>query len=272
MSIEDIKQILQTCKISPNKLLGQNFMVEPSLFEKLSAYSCLTFNDTVLDVGAGFGFMAQYLSSRCKAVIAVEKNHQIAAVLRKQTQPFLNVTIIEGDILESELPKFNKIIAIPPYYLSSNLFLWLFGMKIDCAVMILQKEFANRLVAEIASENYGWLTVLTSQHGKASLLDAVPKSVFYPQPEVDSVIAVLKPYTKLSFEVKDEDFFFQMTKWLFTQRNKKLSKAIFPFVRTTSKLSKEESNKIVHKLPFNDRRVRTLKPDDFGEIANALLN
>jgi 16S rRNA (adenine1518-N6/adenine1519-N6)-dimethyltransferase len=173
-------------------------------------------------------------------------------------------------VLKAALPEFNKVIAIPPYYLSSHLVTWLFDRRIDCAVMILQKEFASRLIAPISSEEYCWLTVLTYQHAEVELLDAVPKEMFYPQPEVDSVIVRIKPWIKSSFEIKDELFFKQMVKWLFTQRNKKVGKALAPFIKSTLKLSKQDAEKLALTLPFHDRRTRELSPKDFGALANAL--
>ena len=135
-------------------------MVEPSLYRKLCSYAALESSDVVLDAGAGFGFLTRFLADKCKAVIAVEKDPQVAEVLREQVKGISNVTVIEGDVLKATLPKFNKVIAIPPYYLSSHLVTWLLEHKIDCAVLILQKEFADRLVASVGSEDYGWLTVV----------------------------------------------------------------------------------------------------------------
>ncbi len=163
-------------------------MVEPSLYPKLCTYAALKSADVVLDAGAGFGWLTCFLADKCKAVVAVEKDPQVAEVLREQVKGLGNVTVIEGDVLKVALPPFNKVIAIPPYYLSSHLVTWLLERKIDCAVLILQKEFADRLVAAVGSEEYGWLTVVTHQSAEVELLDAVPKAMFYPQPEVDSVI------------------------------------------------------------------------------------
>ncbi len=272
MSLEETKRLLRTYQISPNKLLGQNFMIEPSLYPKLCVYAELDSLDEVLDAGAGFGFLACFLAKKCKEVIAVEKDRHVAAVLREQIKGVDNVTVVEGDVLKVALPDFNKVIAIPPYYLSSQLALWLLERKIDCAILILQKEFADRLVASVGSEEYGWLTVVTSQHAEVTLLDLVPQEMFYPQPEVDSVILSLKLWNKPLFEVKDAVFFKQMVKWLFTQRNKKLGKAIVPFLKNTLKLSKEESEKLALTLPFRDKRARELSPKNFGELANAIPN
>ena len=270
MSFEKTKQLLRTHRIFPNKLLGQNFMVEPSLYPKLCIYAALGKLDVVLDAGAGFGWLTCFLADKCRAVVAVEKDPQVAIILREQVKGFDNVIVVEGDVLKASLPNFNKTIAIPPYYLSSQLIMWLLDRKIECAVLILQKEFIDRLVASVGSEAYGWLTVVTNQGIEVELLDVVPKTLFFPQPEVDSTIVSLKPWNKKPFDVKDQLFFVRMMKWLFTQRNKKLGKAIAPFIRDNFKLSKQDTDKLALSLPFYDRRPRELSPIDFGVIANEL--
>jgi 16S rRNA (adenine1518-N6/adenine1519-N6)-dimethyltransferase len=270
MSLEETKQLLRTHRISPNKLLGQNFMVEPSLYPKLCTYAALSKSDVVLDAGAGFGWLTCFLAGKCKRVVAVEKDPHVAIVLREQVKGLSNVTVVEGDVIKEALPEFNKVIAIPPYYLSSHLVLWLLERKVDCGVMILQKEFVNRLAAPVGSEEYGWLTVVASHGSEIQVLDEVPKDMFYPQPEVDSVIVSVKPWSTPPFEVKDSAFFVRMMKWLFTQRNKKLGKAIGPFIKSNFKLSKQDAEKLALNLPFNDRRARELSPKDFGAIVNAL--
>lgn len=269
MGLNETKQLLRTFRIAPNKLMGQNFMIEPSLYPKLVEYACLSQNDVVLDAGAGFGFLTRFLADKCKAVVAVEKDPRIAEVLREQVTGLGNVTVLEGDVLKAELPEFNKVVAIPPYYLSSRLVTWLLQRKIDCAVLILQREFANRLVANVGSEDYGWLTVITCHGANAELLDEVPKTVFYPQPEVDSVIVRLTPWKTAPFNVTDEDFFNRLVRWLFTERNKKLGNALVPFLKTTRKLRKEEAKKLAATAPFSEKRARELTPNNFGEVANA---
>ena len=245
-------------------------MVEPQLYPKLCTYAALNASDVVLDAGAGFGYLTCFLSNACRNVVAVEKDPPVAAVLREQVKDLCNVTVVEGDVLKTQLPEFNKVVAIPPYYLSSRLVTWILQRHLDCAVLIVQKEFADRLVASVGSEVYGWLTVLTSQLAEAKLLDAVPKSMFYPSPEVDSVVISLNPHSKAAFTVKDPSEFPQLVKWLFTQRNKKLAKAITPYLRSNCKLNKQDADKLAHTLPSLDRRVRELSPQEFGEVANVL--
>jgi len=272
MSLEDISQLLLTKKINPNKLLGQNFMVEPAFYPKLSSYADLASTDTVLDAGAGLGFLTRFLSDKCQAIIAVEKDPQIAIFLKAQVKDLDNVTVIAGDFLKATLPPFNKIIAIPPYYLSSQLIIWILEHKVDCAVMILQKEFADRLVASAGTEEYSWLTVVAQQNAEVKLFDCVPKNMFYPQPEVDSVILRLKTLITKPFEVKNSDVFMKLVKFLFTERNKKLSKAILPFLKNNLKFEKQDATKLAQSITHHDRRVRDLSPADFGAIANELPN
>jgi 16S rRNA (adenine1518-N6/adenine1519-N6)-dimethyltransferase len=272
MSIEETQQLLQRFQITPNKLLGQNFMVEPSFYPKLAGYAELAKSDVVLDAGAGFGFLARFLSDKCRGVVAVEKDSQIAQVLHKQTGNLGNVEVVEGDVLKTDLPKFNKAIAAPPYYLSSKLVLFLLAHKVDCAVLIVQKEFADRLAAKVGREDYSWLTVTVYHKAQVELLDLVPKDMFYPQPEVDSVILRLKPWQMSPFTVKDEVFFGKMVKWLFTERNKKLANALEPFIKSTLKMNKQEFQKIIHASPYREMRPRELTPEQFGALANAFTN
>jgi 16S rRNA (adenine1518-N6/adenine1519-N6)-dimethyltransferase len=270
MSIKETKTLLRTYRIVPNRLLGQNFTVEPSVFAKLVQYANLGKDDVVLEVGAGFGFLTIFLSEKCRSVVAVERDSRVADALRERFRHTSNVKVMLGDALKDSLPGFNKVVAIPPYYLSSRLLVWLLHQKVDCAVWVLQQEFANRLVASIGTESYSWLTVAARHRLKVELLDAVPKHFFFPQPEVDSVIVRLVPWSQTPFKVNDETLFLQMLRWLFTERNKKLCNALAPFIKTTRKVTTDEAKHIAASVGFRSRRVRTLSPADFGALANAL--
>ncbi len=269
MSLSETKQLLRTFQIIPNKLLGQNFMIEPLLYSKMTKYAKLSQSDVVLDVGAGFGFLTRFMASKCKAVVAVEKDPKIAEALRALVKDLGNVIVVNGDVLKASLPDFHKVISFPPYYLSSPLTAWLFEQTLDCAVIILQTEFASRLVASIGGEEYGWLTVIASSTGKIELFDEVPRTMFYPQPKVDSVIVRFTPLKTLPFKVKDKKFFIRLVRWLFTQRNRKVSNAFVSFLKNTQKLNKKEAKGWAAKIPFADKRVRDLAPQDFGELADA---
>ncbi len=173
-------------------------------------------------------------------------------------------------MLKAELPEFNKLIAIPPYYLSSRLVAWLLERGIDCAVLILQQEFASKLVANVGSPEYGWLTVAAYHSAEVKLFGSVPKELFYPRPEVDSEIVRFMPWQVSPFKVDNVKFFRQMVRWLFNQQNKKLGNALVPFLKSALKLPKEEAKKRARACTFGERRVRELAPKDFGALANAI--
>lgn len=268
-SLKETKWLLRTNRIYPNRLLGQNFMVDTSILEALSTFASVDSNDVVLDVGAGFGFLSLLLSKTCKTVIAVEKDAAVTRILRKQLAGSLNVEIVEGDVLRTDVPKFNKVVSIPPYQISSRLLLWLFGKEFEIAVLILQKEFANRLVARIGSEDYGWLSVLTFYHFKVELLDPISKDMFYPIPKVDSVIVRLKPKYQQPFAVTDEELFVRVVRSLFTERNRKVRNAIIPFAKGELRLKPVMLDSIMKTILVGEKRVRELAPEDFGALSNA---
>jgi 16S rRNA (adenine1518-N6/adenine1519-N6)-dimethyltransferase len=196
----------------------------------------------------------------------------VAEVLREQVSGVCNVTVVEGDVLKAALPEFNKVVSIPPYYLSSRLVMWLLERKVECEVLILQREFADRLVAAVGSEEYGWLTVLACYRAEVEVFDLVPRAMFYPQPEVDSVVVRLKRWKSAPFRVNDEAFFERMVRWLFTQRNRKLGNAIKSLVKGGVEAPKGDAEELACSLLFRDRRVRELSPKNFGALANALTD
>src|SRR4030042_6331417 len=108
MSVDEAKLLLRRFRIVPNRVLGQNFMVEPAVFPLLSDYASLCRDDVVVDAGAGFGFLSRFLADKCRGVIAVEKDPRVAAVLREQLKGLANVTVIEGDVLKVAVPDFSK--------------------------------------------------------------------------------------------------------------------------------------------------------------------
>ncbi|MBX5320643.1 MAG: 16S rRNA (adenine(1518)-N(6)/adenine(1519)-N(6))-dimethyltransferase RsmA [Candidatus Bathyarchaeota archaeon] len=267
--LEKTKFLLRKHRIFPKKRLGQHFTVDSSIFQRMAECAALTRGDVVLDIGAGLGFLTRFLAERCEKVLAVEVDLRLVWVLRELLKDLPNVVVVEGDVFKVQFPPFNKVVSIPSYNISSALIQWLFGKDFDCAVLVFQKEFANRLLASVGSEDYGWLTVLAYHHFEVELFDEVPKWMFYPPPEVDSVIVRLKPRVPPPFHVKDEAFFRRLVQTLFTQRNRKVRNAVQSFIKKQWVFAGESAKKVAF-VPFHERRVRELAPEDFGELANVL--
>jgi 16S rRNA (adenine1518-N6/adenine1519-N6)-dimethyltransferase len=246
-------------------------MVESQVFQKMAHYASLDCDDTVLEIGAGLGFLTRFLSEKCNEVLAVEVDTRLADILREQLSCASNVKIIRGNVLTISLPSFNKIVSIPPYQISSRLLVWFLKSAFDCAVLVFQKEFANRLMATVGSEYYGWLTVFTYYHAQVELLDEIPKSMFYPRPKIDSVITRLKAKKPRSSLLRNEASFQRLLQVLFTRRNRTVRNAALTYLKQGSSATKEDVLKIADSLPLSSKRVRELAPEDFGELANAII-
>jgi 16S rRNA (adenine1518-N6/adenine1519-N6)-dimethyltransferase len=266
---ERAKHLIRLYGFFPKKRLGQNFTINSDILDRLISYASLTKNDVVLEVGAGFGFLTQLLSSKCKKVIALEIDPQLVDFLSKQFSHLQNIELIQGDILKVTVPDFNKVVSTPPYSISSPFLFRLLKSSFDCAVLILQKEFAERLAASVGSKNYGRLTVTIYYWADVELLDCVSRNMFYPPPDVDSMILRLKPRAP-PFHVNDEETFFEIVRTLFTQRNKKLRNAVIPFLYKR-KIEKKEAMELADSLIYSSKRVRELTPEDFGILTNELL-
>lgn len=267
--LEETRRLLRLFKVSPRKRLGQNFVVSSALLQKMISYAFIGEEDVVLEVGAGLGFLTRLLSQRCRRVVAVEVDPALVKALRKRIQVFPNVDLIEGNILHVALPEFNKVVSTPPYSISSTLLFWLLDRRFDLAVLTFQKEFAERLTAPVGSKDYGRLTVAVYYLAEVDLLDHVPRSTFYPPPDVDSMIVRLKP-RKPPFKVEDKEIFFELVRTLFSQRNKKVRNALVPFLRKKG-IDRGSAARLADSLLFHDRRVRELAPEDFGALTNDII-
>jgi len=266
--LQKTRLLLRLYNFFPKKRLGQNFLMDSDLLQRLIFYASVSDTDVVLEVGAGLGFLTRLLAQKCRKVIAVEIDSKLVKILQEQLRDLRNVELIEGDVLKVSIPSFNKVVSTPPYSISSPLLFWLLGRNFDCAVLAFQKEFAERLNAPVDSKEYSRLTVSTYYRAEVELLDYVPKELFYPPPDVDSIIVRLKP-RRPPFSVANKELFFELVQRLFTQRNRKVRNSVIPFLQRQG-FGREEALRIADVLLFHDKRVRELAPEDFGAIANEI--
>jgi 16S rRNA (adenine1518-N6/adenine1519-N6)-dimethyltransferase len=268
--IGQTKRLLRAYDVHPKKRYGQNFMVDSIILQRLVSYADLSKEDVVLEVGAGFGFLTRLLTEKCKKVVALEVDPKLVQALRKQLMNLQNVELVEGDILEACLQPFDKVVSTPPYSISSPLLFRLLEQTFRLAVLTFQEEFAERLAAPVGSKEYSRLTVTIYYKADVELLDRVPRTAFFPPPDVDSTIVRLKPKKEPPFHVSDEAEFFELLRTVFTQRNKKLRNAIL-FYLLKKGMTKAKAQELADSLTFHDKRVRNLAPEDFGALTNEIL-
>jgi 16S rRNA (adenine1518-N6/adenine1519-N6)-dimethyltransferase len=238
---------------------GQHFLIDLSVARREVEYAKLTNDDVVLEIGPGQGVITRLLAQKAKQVIAIEIDQRLVNKL-KTTLPE-NVTLISGDALSVDfqtLPRFTKIVSNLPFEISSPITFKFLESSFSRAILIYQKDFAERLVAIPGKKEYSRLTVGISYKAQCRILQDVPRTSFSPTPKVDSSIVELIPRKKPLFIVEDERFFFELTKQLFNHRRKK--------IRYTIKALYGD----IEQLPYLDQRVEALTPKQIGELSNVL--
>ncbi|HZY93499.1 MAG TPA: 16S rRNA (adenine(1518)-N(6)/adenine(1519)-N(6))-dimethyltransferase RsmA [Candidatus Bathyarchaeia archaeon] len=235
----------------PVKRLGQNFLADRRIAEDIVASASLSKRDTVLEPGPGEGALTRLLLEKAARVIAVEKDRNLASRLKNSLGEFHNLEMIEGDVLEVELPEFNKVVSTPPYYLSSKLIIFLAKIEFDLASIVLQKEFGERLSAKPGSSDYGRISIISNRQFGVEILQQIPRTAFHPRPKVDSVLVRLskKPPT----QGVDEGFFEDLVRGIFTQRKRLAKSALAHFL--SLRFGRETALEALKEVTVPDARV-----------------
>ncbi len=215
----EVKNILAQIGVSPSKSRGQNFLVDDTVASREIDYLQISRTDTVLEVGPGLGVLTSRLVPEADKVIAIELDHDIASYVRRE---FKTVELIESDALDAKWPIFDRFISNIPYSISSPLIFKLLDHEFKMAVIMVQKEFADRMVAKADTDDYSRLSVSVYYRAKAEMMEKVGRHCFWPEPEVDSAVIRLTPRPP-PFKVKDERLFHKLVEVLFLQRRKKIS-------------------------------------------------
>jgi 16S rRNA (adenine1518-N6/adenine1519-N6)-dimethyltransferase len=239
--------------------LGQHFLIDSSVAQREITYASITKKDVVLEIGPGKGIITRLLAEKAKQVIAIEIDPRLATPLTTMLPK--NVTVICADALSVDfhsLPRFTKIVSNLPFEISSPIMFKFLETSFSVGVLIFQKDFAERLVASPGTKDYSRLTVGVSYKASCRILETIPRTCFSPPPKVDSSMVELKPYHKPRFAVEDEQFFFTLTKQLFSHRRKKIRSTIKSLYGT------------IKELPFLDQRVEQLTPEQIGQLSDRL--
>jgi 16S rRNA (adenine1518-N6/adenine1519-N6)-dimethyltransferase len=240
-------------------------------------YAWVSSGDVVLEIGTGAGDLTLLLARVAKEVISIERDERLLKLAGGRLRNYKNVRLIHGDATRVELPPFDKVIANLPYGISSDITFRLLERGFELAVLMYQREFAERLVAKPGSDNYGRLTVNTYYRAKAEVLEEVPPEVFFPKPKVTSAVVRLKT-REPPFEVADEQRFFTVVRALFQHRRQRVRNSLlrsFEQVFPERRLSKAGRREFIDgKLPkeLAEARVMDLPPEKFGEITDILFH
>lgn len=276
------KEILKKYGFSVKKSLGQNFIIDTNILSNIVEAAGLNKETNVVEVGPGIGALTEHLARASKEVIAFEIDDRLLPVLADTLSPYDNVSIIHQDVLQANLKEVLTekvdlaeplmVVANLPYYITTPIVMYFLEsvVRIDALVIMMQKEVAERITAAPGSKAYGSLTIAVQYHMDAEIAFIVPKTVFMPQPNVDSAIIKLTRRTTPSVEVMDEKVFFELTRAAFVQRRKTLWNNLL------GKYGKEEAmkEKLIQALDYAGinpkRRGETLSLTEFGKLADGI--
>ena len=258
------KQWLRTHNIRVTKRLGQHFLIDATILTQIIEYANLSSNENILEIGTGNGVLTQLLADKVQHVYTIEMDSEFYQILASELRSDNRITLIHGDAVKIDWPKTDKLVANLPYNISSPVLFKFFKSNIPMAVIMLQKEFAERLTAEPNTKQYGRLTVMATYHAKIDLLEYVAPESFYPPPAVDSALVRIHRQSKPPFLVLDTNLFAQLTAALFNQRRKKIRTPL------KSVLDHRQFQQFQEKIPWLDQRVEELSPEQIAEIANII--
>ena len=285
-----IQQLLSSAGITPNKRLGQHFLIDLNLMKLLVDSANIQKNDAVLEVGCGTGSMTGLLAEKAGSVIAVELDLNLSEIAKKQLSDTKNLQIINADILESKhilnysvtaalalAQQQNRgrilLVANLPYDVASSLMMNLLTRPTiaDAMYVTVQKEVAERMTAAPASDSYGILSIFTGATGRTKTIRTLKPAVFWPQPKVDSAMVAFVHEEEKSERIANMELFGEIVHLFMGHRRKTLL--------SCSRLAQGKLSQITNWPEIFEQcrinptqRPETLSPDDYISIANSTRN
>lgn len=267
MRAEEVRAVLASMGKRANKRLGQNFLLDDSVIRRQVQLAQLGPGDTVLEVGPGLGVLTEEILSTGARVVAIEQDEAFCKFLEKRFGR--RVTLVHSDAVKAFLPSFDKVVSNLPYQISSPMVFKLLETGFEAAVLMLQREFAERMVARPGSSAYGRLSVGVYYRAECEVAFNVSRSSFWPQPKVDSCVVKLVP-KEPPFKPKDEMLYFDVVKAVFSHRRKKVSNSL-SVDPAVAPILNEEVRQGLSSLPYASKRAEELTPEMICELADALL-
>ncbi|NOT33287.1 MAG: ribosomal RNA small subunit methyltransferase A, partial [Candidatus Eisenbacteria bacterium] len=260
--------------LSPRKRFGQNFLVRPELAERIVEHCHLNSEDVVVEIGPGAGALTGLLATRCAQLIAVEKDDGLSELLREEYDGIEQVTIVNADFLEFDLTALaaergvSKLVVVGniPYNITTPILEHLFEQRrvVRSAVMLVQKEYAERLAAAAGTPEYGSLTLFARYHALLEPLMTIRPSAFWPRPDVDSMLVRFFMREEPPVQVPDEALMFRIIRGAFQQRRKTLLNTL----QETLELGKEPLERLSRHAGVDPRRRgETLTLEEFAKLA-----
>jgi 16S rRNA (adenine1518-N6/adenine1519-N6)-dimethyltransferase len=274
--------LLRKHGIRPRKRLGQCFLCDPNILEKIVRIAGVRDTDTVVEIGSGIGVLTAMIARTARRVVALELDRLLVGVLQQELGGFENVEIVHTDVLQFDFSSVCagpvrenrreriKVIGNVPYNLSSQIVLRLLEYRrcLDRVVLMLQREVAERLAAPPGTKDYGPLSVYVSLFTEPTLETRVPAGCFYPRPDVESRVIRLDVREEPLCRVDDMDFFRRLVRTSFSKRRKTLLNNL---KCSQLPVTADQISTALSALGIDGvRRAETLSVPEFAALSNFL--
>lgn len=276
-----IKYIMEKYGFRFSKGLGQNFLIDEQIIDRICDGAEIGPEDDILEIGPGIGVMTQAMSERARKVVAIEIDRALIPVLAETLGECDNVEVVHADVMDVDLKaliaeKFEgrkpKVVANLPYYITTPIIMMLLEEQIPVSdiVVMIQKEVAERISAKPSTKAYGALSVATQYYSEPRIIAKVPRTVFMPQPNVDSIVIRMTLRPEPPVVLDNPSLFFKVVKAAFGQRRKTLHNALNAggFGQ-----SKDQTADFLRACDIDPaRRGETLSIEEFAKLANYINN
>lgn len=278
-----IKAIKDKHGFKLSKSLGQNFLTDKNIIDKIIDGSHIGPQDLVIEIGPGIGVLTDAAAYEAGKVVAIELDKKLIPILADTLKEHDNIEIVNKDVLKTDLKEILeqnqeingqkregvKIIGNLPYYITTPIIMKILedGVPADSITIMLQKEVAERIKAGPGSKTYGAISVAVQYYCQVAHVANVPREVFFPPPKVDSMVIRLDIRKEKAISLLDESTFFSVIKFGFGQRRKTLLNSL----TGVCGLSKASVEKVFQKVGIDSiRRAETLSMEEFALIANEI--
>ena len=272
----ELSGLLRRHGFTMSKRLGQNFLTDKNIIDKIVDSLDPKDSDVVVEIGPGAGALTKALAERAGKIKSVEIDSKLLPLLNEVLMHHDNVEIINQDFMKTDLGKITnsmsfKLIGNLPYYITTPIIMKVLeqGPIPQSMVFMIQKEVAQRLASKPGTKDYGAITVAVNYYCTVEYLFTVSKEVFIPKPKVDSAVIRLKPHDEPPVKVLDENIFFSLIKAGFGQRRKTLSNSL----KQIGSLTPTDVKRALRDSEIDPaRRAETLEIWEFGRLSDSVTH
>ena len=278
------RAILERHGFTFKKSFGQNFLTDTNILQKIVDTAEIDENVNVIEIGPGIGALTEFLAENAAEVMAFEIDERLVPILADTLRDFDNVRVVNEDILKSDLQarikEFSnpnlpiKVVANLPYYITTPILMHLIesGVPFSEFVVMMQREVADRISAQPNSKSYGSLSIAVQYYMTAKVAFIVPRTVFVPAPNVDSAILKMVRRDQPAVGVKDEAFFFKVSKASFTHRRKTLWNNLTSYFGKSNEVKTKLESALDNAELSPSVRGEALDLQEFARLADSLYD